>query len=251
MARGPGRRQPATDALESTTVMPSVSVASMQNAGRRAATLVDAAVHARDVTPPAGRKVSRKTVDEASPVDAQPGMEPDAPVPRNLTDAARETIGSVEQATQHDLDAGATVAESVHRTIDTARHEMIQAAGDASRDAEAAIEAAGAQAEGAAGAMSETVVEAMAASQDAAVTLADLNAKIAEAMRSTAEANISFLTSLFGVRSLAQAADLNQHHLQRQMSAFASQSRELTALAHKFAIDAMGTFAGRDGGRRT
>ncbi len=261
MARGPGRRQPATDALESTTVMPSVSVASMQNAGRRAATLVDAAVHARDVTPPAGRKVSRKTVDEASPVapsvdgaspvDAQPGMEPDAPVPRNLTDAARETIGSVEQATQHDLDAGATVAESVHRTIDTARHEMIQAAGDASQDAEAAIEAAGAQAEVAAAAMSETVVEAMAASQDAAVTLADLNAKIAEAMRSTAEANMSFLTSLFGVRSLAQAADLNQHHLRRQMSALASQSRELTALAHKFAIDAMGTFAGRDGGRRT
>jgi hypothetical protein len=233
----------------------------MQNAGRRAATLVDAAVHARDAMPPTSSKESRNaadapqpgapSVDAASPVDAQPGLEPGAPAVRSLPDAARATIGSVEQTVQQGLDAGATVAESVHRTIDAARHEAIHAAGDASRDAEAAIEAAGAQADAAGAAASEALVEASATSQDAVVTLAELNAKIAEAMRSTAEANISFLTSLFGVRSLAQAADLNRSHLQRQMSAFASQSHELTALAHKLAIDAMGSFAGRDGGRRS
>ncbi len=253
MARGPGPRQPATDELESTTAMPSVSAAAIQNVGRRAAKLADAVAHARDATPAVGKKISRKPAAEPRPVapteatlpiDAEQIMEPEPVVAQRMTDAAEETIGSVEQATQQDLEAGATVADPLHQMIDAAQH-------DAALAGEAAIHEVGAQAEAMRAAVSRALLEATAAPQGAAVTLTELNAKVAEAMRSNVEANISFLTSLFDVRSLAQAADLNRHHMQRQMSAFASQSRELTTLAHKLAVDAIGTFAGRDGGRLT
>jgi phasin len=65
----------------------------------------------------------------------------------------------------------------------------------------------------------------------------DYTLKAIEAARTNVNANFDFASELATVKSLSEAVELTSAHARKQFDAFIEQSKELTALAQKVAVD--------------
>jgi phasin len=65
----------------------------------------------------------------------------------------------------------------------------------------------------------------------------DYTLKAIEAARANANANFDFAVAFVTVKSLSEAIELTSGHVRTQFDAFIEQSKELTALAQKVAVD--------------
>lgn len=209
----------STNDLVSSTSMTSVTEEAMDHAGQQAAALVGGKATGR--SPRSGKKTftsnTAATIASAEPAErsVEPVYEPEEvtgdtlPAPAPPSDGLEAGHGLSETAAEASLDTGREAEEELSNTV-------------------VAIEA---RIEDVAASVEET-------STDGNAVLA-FRSKFAEAFQSNMEASLTYWMSLMRVASPAEAVELNNRHLRRQMEAFVAQSRELTALAQKAAMTSM------------
>ena len=86
----------------------------------------------------------------------------------------------------------------------------------------------------------ETVATVENSFEQAAKNLQAFSAKAFEAYQSNATASVNYAQALAGVRTVSEAIALISEHTRQQYEALVTQSKELSSLAQKLAIDSAG-----------
>jgi phasin len=71
----------------------------------------------------------------------------------------------------------------------------------------------------------------------AAKGIVEVNGKALQALRANTEANLDFVKSAFGVKSVSELAALQREHASRLLEAISIQAKEIVALAQKVASE--------------
>jgi phasin len=71
----------------------------------------------------------------------------------------------------------------------------------------------------------------------AAKGIVEFNAKALQALRANAEANLDFIKSAIGVKSVSELTALQREHASRQLEAISVQAKEIVALAQRVASE--------------
>jgi phasin len=65
----------------------------------------------------------------------------------------------------------------------------------------------------------------------------EFNMKALDALRANVNASFDFTTAMFGVKTLAEAAEISTAHYRAQFEALSAQAKDLSALAQKIATE--------------
>ncbi len=166
----------------------------------------------------------RKT-KAAAPAGGAPQGAPVAEPAPQVSEQVTEAVESAQEAAQHAV----TPATEAVKSFEPVKPEAVVA--EVKRVQEAAKEAA-----------AETAHAMEDSFTAASKSLQVFSAKAMEAYQANANASVSYLQALSGVRSVSEAIALQSDHMRKQYETLTAQAKELTALAQQVAADAAGPF---------
>jgi phasin len=153
----------------------------------------------------AGPRKTKTGEDDAEPVDA--ALASDA-TPVAVTEGA------------------AGVDEAIEKTVPAPVAEVVAEVTEVQETAKQAAE--------------ETVATVESSFEQAAKNLQAFSSKAFEAYQNNATASVNYAQALAGVRTVSEAIALISEHTRQQYEALVSQSKELSSLAQKLALDSAG-----------